>query len=81
MGDRAFTETASGDDLARIGVDLLARFAFPPGRRFRLAGIGVSNFDGQDDQPAAAVEVGGVSNQRLRDGGNRGGGEGEEAEL
>jgi len=44
---------ASGDDLARIGVDLLARFSFPPGRRFRLAGIGLSNFSGdEDDQPA-----------------------------
>jgi DNA polymerase-4 len=34
---------ASGDDLARIGIELLSRFDFP-GHRFRLAGIGVSNF-------------------------------------
>ncbi len=43
---------ASGDDLARIGIDLLRRFQFQPGRRFRLAGIGVSNFVEEDDQPA-----------------------------
>ena len=44
---------ASADDLARIGVELLARFAFPPDRRFRLAGIGVSNFlDDEEEQPA-----------------------------
>jgi DNA polymerase-4 len=42
---------ASGDDLARIGVELLSRFDFP-GQRFRLAGIGVSNFVEEDDQPA-----------------------------
>jgi len=44
---------ASGDELANIGVELLGRFDFPAGRRFRLAGIGVSNFiDETDDQPA-----------------------------
>ena len=35
---------ASGDDLARVGTSLLDKFAFPPGSRYRLAGIGVSNF-------------------------------------
>jgi DNA polymerase IV len=35
---------ASGDDLARIGVELLHRFAFGESARYRLAGIGVSNF-------------------------------------
>ena len=44
---------ASGDDLARIGVELLTRFEFPAGSKFRLAGIGVSNFvDGEEEQPA-----------------------------
>ncbi len=44
---------ASGDDLARIGVDLLGKFAFPPGSLFRLAGIGISNFIGEEaeEQP------------------------------
>jgi hypothetical protein len=44
---------ASGDDLARIGVELLTRFEFPAGSRFRLAGIGVSNFlEEEEQQPA-----------------------------
>jgi DNA polymerase-4 len=43
---------ASGDDLARIGVELLHRFEFPQDRRFRLAGIGISNFvDEEQQQP------------------------------
>ena len=44
---------ASPDDLARIGITLLDRFDFPAGSRFRLAGIGVSNFEqsGDTDQP------------------------------
>ena len=44
---------ASGDDLARIGTDLLSKFAFPPESRYRLAGIGVSNFieDEEEQQP------------------------------
>jgi DNA polymerase-4 len=45
---------ASGDDLASIGCELLTRFAFPPERRFRLAGIGVSNFI--DDEEEEHVE-------------------------
>ena len=40
---------ASGDDLARIGCELLTRFEFPADRRFRLAGIGVSNFVDEDE--------------------------------
>lgn len=35
---------ANGDDLARIAVTLLERFSFPEGARFRLAGLGLSNF-------------------------------------
>ncbi len=41
---------ASGDDLARIGVELLTRFEFPDGSKFRLAGIGVSNFLEEEEQ-------------------------------
>ncbi len=41
---------ASGDDLARIGAELLTRFEFPADRRFRLAGIGVSNFVDEDEE-------------------------------
>ena len=44
---------ASGDDLARIGVELLSRFPFPADAVYRLAGIGVSNFAQEDEvQPA-----------------------------
>jgi len=44
---------ASGDDLARIALDLLGRFDFAPDRLYRLAGIGVSNFQDEPDlQPA-----------------------------
>ena len=44
---------ASGDDLARIALDLLGRFDFAPDGRYRLAGVGVSNFvDEPDPQPA-----------------------------
>jgi len=41
---------ASGDDLARIGTELLTRFDFPNDSRFRLAGIGVSNFVEEEEQ-------------------------------
>jgi DNA polymerase-4 len=41
---------ASGDDLARIGVSLLEKFDFPAGSRYRLAGIGVSNFVEEEQQ-------------------------------
>ncbi len=44
---------SSGDDLARIGVELLTRFEFPDGSRFRLAGIGVSNFVEEEEQQPA----------------------------
>jgi DNA polymerase IV len=43
---------SSGDDLARIGLELLTRFTFAPALRFRLAGIGVSNFVEEENQPA-----------------------------
>jgi DNA polymerase-4 len=44
---------ASGDDLASIGVSLLDRFDFPPDARFRLVGVGVSNFVDEEDETAA----------------------------
>ena len=47
---------SSGDDLARIGTELLSRFAFPPQSRFRLAGIGVSNFVDENDEEESADE-------------------------
>ncbi len=46
---------ASGDDLARIGIELLGRFEFPAGRRFRLAGIGVSNFVDETERDQSAL--------------------------
>ena len=49
---------ASGDDLAKIGVELLTRFEFPEGSKFRLAGIGVSNFlDEGEEQPTLFSSV------------------------
>jgi DNA polymerase IV len=41
---------ANGDELAAIGVTLLARFEFPPDSRYRLAGIGMSNFLGEHEE-------------------------------
>jgi DNA polymerase-4 len=43
---------ASGRELADLALALLERFDFPAGRKFRLAGVGVSNFvEGKDRQP------------------------------
>jgi len=42
---------SNGDELAEIGVALLGRFDFPEGSRYRLAGIGLSNFvDGEEEE-------------------------------
>lgn len=41
---------ASGDELAEIGVALLSRFDFPENSRYRLAGIGLSNFVGDEEE-------------------------------
>ncbi len=35
---------ASAEELAQIGISLLSKFTFPPESRYRLAGIGLSNF-------------------------------------
>lgn len=55
---------ASGDDLARIGTELLTRFDFPPNSRYRLAGIGMSNFVDEEDEETETSdeksEIGGL---------------------
>ena len=50
------TPPASGDDLAAIGTELLRRFDFPADSRYRLAGIGVSNFVESDEREPALFE-------------------------
>lgn len=44
------TPPASAEELARIGTELLSRFDFPAGSRFRLAGIGLSNFIEEEEE-------------------------------
>lgn len=46
---------ASGDDIARIAIALLDRFDFPADARYRLVGVGVSNF--LDEEEDAAEEA------------------------
>jgi DNA polymerase-4 len=41
---------ASGEAIAAIAEDLLTRFDFAPGTRYRLAGVGMSNFLDEDDE-------------------------------
>ena len=45
---------ASGDELATIAIALLERFEFAPESRFRLAGVGVSNFLDDDENDSDA---------------------------
>lgn len=48
----------SAEELATIATGLLERFDFPPAARYRLAGIGLSNFlenDEEEDQPQPAL--------------------------
>jgi DNA polymerase-4 len=47
------TLPTSAEELAAIGVELLARFSFPESSRFRLVGIGMSNFLDEDDEESA----------------------------
>jgi DNA polymerase-4 len=42
----------NGDDIARIAVELLGRFTFPPQAKYRLAGVGVSNFMDEEEPTA-----------------------------
>jgi DNA polymerase-4 len=46
----------SAEELAAIGVELLTRFAFPEGSRYRLAGIGLSNFVDEEEETAEEAE-------------------------
>jgi DNA polymerase-4 len=41
---------SNAEELAAIGVELLSRFAFPDGSRYRLAGIGLSNFLDEEEE-------------------------------
>jgi DNA polymerase-4 len=43
---------ASGDDVARVAVQLLERFDFPADAKFRLVGVGVSNFLDEEEEEA-----------------------------
>ena len=53
------TIPGSADDLARIGVELLQRFAFSSDAKYRLAGIGVSNFvDEEEEEPEKGLFAG-----------------------
>ncbi|MDQ3282503.1 MAG: DNA polymerase IV [Acidobacteriota bacterium] len=45
---------SSGDDVARVAVALLDRFDFPPGARYRLVGVGVSNFLDEEEEENVA---------------------------
>jgi DNA polymerase-4 len=42
---------ASAEELGEIAIALLERFEFPPGSRYRLAGVGLSNFLDEVDEP------------------------------
>ncbi|HEX2834802.1 MAG TPA: DNA polymerase IV [Thermoanaerobaculia bacterium] len=43
---------ASGDDIARIAIALLDRFDFPADAKYRLVGVGLSNFLDEDEEEA-----------------------------
>jgi DNA polymerase-4 len=47
---------SSGDDVARVAVSLLDRFDFPADARYRLVGVGVSNFLDEEEAREEAVE-------------------------
>jgi DNA polymerase-4 len=47
---------ASGDDLARLGEELLTKFAFGENARYRLAGIGLSNFLDEEEEEQSGEE-------------------------
>jgi len=47
---------SSAEELAAIGVSLLERFDFPADARYRLVGVGVSNFLGEDEKTAVEPE-------------------------
>jgi len=45
---------SSAQQLAELGVSLLERFEFPPDARYRLVGVGVSNFLDEDEEEDGA---------------------------
>jgi len=47
---------SSGDDLAQIAVTLLDRFDFPAGAKFRLVGVGLSNFLDDEEEGETSEE-------------------------
>ena len=47
---------SSGDDIAATAVSLLDRFDFPAGSRFRLAGVGMSNFLDEEEEESGKEE-------------------------
>ena len=47
---------SNGDELAVIALQLLQRFSFSEGTRYRLAGIGLSNFVEEDAEPETGEE-------------------------
>lgn len=47
---------ASAEDIARVAIALVERFDFAGSARFRLAGIGMSNFLDDDEETAEEVE-------------------------
>jgi DNA polymerase-4 len=47
---------SSGDDLARIAITLLERFDFPADAKFRLVGVGLSNFLDEEEETGQAEE-------------------------
>ena len=55
---------ASGDELASIGAELLHRFEFPTGSRYRLAGIGVSNFIEESSEEREPALFGTMNDER-----------------
>ena len=47
---------SNGDELAAIALELLQRFSFSEGTRYRLAGVGLSNFVEEDAEPEPGEE-------------------------
>jgi DNA polymerase-4 len=48
---------SNGEELAAIGVSLLDRFDFPEGSRYRLVGVGVSNFLDEEEETEEEKEA------------------------
>ena len=48
---------ASAEDLARTGIELLARVALPETTRYRLAGLGLSNFPDEENDESDRAQA------------------------